>query len=160
MTATAMTLETEESNHTMEEFNYVDLHTIDPTFKPVDAGVYTLQVNSIKGQTVEIKTGKNAGKTKLLLKGSFTIVGDPNFSGRKLWYTFWADNRINLVELRKLMDATGIEQQQGESLTDYGTRFGELNPPAEFKCFVAVEKDYKDPNADVNVIKFRQATAV
>lgn len=141
------------------EFEHIQLQDIDPTFKPVDAGMYTLQVNSIKGRQVEIKNGKNAGKTATVLKGSFTIVGDPNFSGRKLWHDFWSTNRTSLVELRKVMDATGVEQQQGETLSEYGTRFGELNPPAEFKVYVAVEPDYRDASVNVNVIKFRQAQA-
>lgn len=143
----------------VEEFDYIQLQDIDPTFKPVDAGMYTLQVNSIKAQVVEPKTGKSAGTTKLLLKGSFTIVNDPNFSGRKLWHTFWMDNQFNKVELRKLMDATGEEQGQGQPITEWATKFGELNPPAEIKVYVAVEKDWKDKVTDVNVIKFRQATA-
>ena len=142
------------------EFDHINLSEIDPTFKPIDVGYYTLQVNALTPKVITPKAGKNAGKSVLALNGSFTVVGDPNFAGRKLWKFFWTSNPVDVKDLRKLQDVTGVTQEAGETLSDWAARFADLNPPAEFKVFVGQEPDYRDPSVQVSVIKMNQAQPV
>lgn len=139
------------------EFSHINIMEIDPTFKPVEEGFYTLQVNSLKSQTVKPQSGKNAGKEVLVLKGSYTIVGDDRYSGRKFWKTFWTTSTYDLKDLRRQADATGVTQEAGQPLEEYAAVFETLVPPAEMKIFVGVEKDFRNPDQDVNVLKFTQA---
>lgn len=140
-------------------FDHINLNTIDPGFKPVPDNVYNFEVNSIK--STYVKVGKpdspNYGKNVEVLKGSFTIVDDPEYSGRKVWYDFWATNKYNVAELRKLQDATGV--LQGElSFVDWASQFATLNPPAKFQCFTTKEDDRN--GIPRNVIKFMQARSI
>ena len=139
------------------EFEHIIIMQIDPTFKPIDEGFYTLQVNKLTPKTGVAKSGKNSGKPYMFLNGSFTVVNDENFSGRKLWKSFWASNPVDLKDLRRLADATGVVQEAGQTLSEYAAVYETLNPPAQFKVFVGTENDYRDANATVNVIKFAQA---
>lgn len=141
------------------EFDHINLNTIDPGFKPVDENVYNFEVNSIKPQYVKINKPDSpyVGKEVLVLKGSFTIVDDPQYSGRKVWYDFWTTNRYNLLEMRKLQDATGVAQPEGQTLSEWASGFGTLNPPAKFQCFTTKEDS---PRGERNVIKFVQARSV
>jgi hypothetical protein len=74
-----------------------------------------------------------------------------------LWKTFWTSNPVDLKDLRRLADATGVVQEAGETISDWGTKFESLNPPAELKVFVGQEKEYNNPESTVNVLKFNQA---
>ncbi len=142
------------------EFEHINIMDIDPTFKPVDEGFYTLQVNKLTPKTITPSKGKNQGKAVLVLNGSFTIVNSDSFSGRKIWKSFWASNQVDLKDLRRLADATGVTQDPGQSLSEYAQTFETLNPPAEFKIFLGTEADYRDPTQQVNVMKFNQAQPV
>jgi hypothetical protein len=142
------------------EFDHINIMDIDPTFKPIDPGFYTLQVNKITPKVTEPKSGKNVGKSLLMLNGSFTVVNHENFAGRKLWKTFWTNNPVDLKDLRRLADATGVTQSPDQTLSEYVKTFEELAPPAEFNIFIGVEADYRDPNTMVNSLKFNQAQPV
>lgn len=142
------------------EFEHINIMEIDPTFKPIDEAFYNLQVNKLTPKVITPKAGKNANKAVLVLNGSFTVVGDENFSGRKLWKSFWASNPVDLKDLRRMADATGVTQSPDQTLSEYAGVFATLNPPAEFRVFVGQEKDYRDPEQTVNIIKFAQAQPV
>jgi len=142
------------------EFEHINIMEIDPTFKPINEGFYTLQVNKLTPKTITPSKGKNQGKAVLVLNGSFTVVGDDAFSGRKIWKSFWASNPVDLKDLRRLADATGVTQDAGQTLSEYAQTFETLNPPAEFKVFLATQADYRDPTQMVNEIKFNQAQPV
>lgn len=146
-------------NQTEFAFEHINLNQIDPGFKPVPENVYNLEVNSIKPSYVKVtKPGsKYEGQTVLVLKGSFTIVDDAEYSGRKLWSDFWATNNYNLIELKKLSEATGVIQGEGQTLPEFVEQFATMNPPAKFQCFVTKEDDYK--GTPRNVVKFVQARA-
>lgn len=141
------------------EFDHINIMEIDPTIKPIDQGFYTLQVNKLTPKTVTPAKGKNQGKACLILSGSFTLVNDANFAGRKFWKTFWTTNPVDLKDLRRLADATGVTQTPDQTLSDYANGFEVLDPPAELKIFIAEEADYRTQEP-VNVLKFNQAQPV
>jgi hypothetical protein len=145
----------------MSETNYehINIMEIDPTMKPFSEGFYTLQITKLTPKLVTPKKGQNAGKEVLVLNGSFTVVNDENFSGRKLWRSFWASNIVDLKDVRRIADATGVTQAEGQTLSEYALTFEQLNPPAEFKAPITVEKAWGSDD-DVNVIKFNGAQPV
>jgi hypothetical protein len=142
------------------EFEHINLNQIDPGYKPIDENVYNYEVQSLKPTYVKINkpTSPYAGQEVLVLKGSFTVVDDDNFSGKKVWYDFWTTNKYNLIELRKLKDATGVEQLDNQSLVEWANSFATLNPSAKFQCFTTKEDDRN--GVPRNVIKFMQARSV
>jgi hypothetical protein len=49
------------------------------------------------------------------------------------------------------MGATGVVQEEGQTLEDYAATFETLNPPAELKIFIGKEADYRNPEQTVKV---------
>lgn len=144
----------------VSEFSHINLNEIDPTFQAIDEGFYMLQVNKLTAKVVTPKAGKNAGRQVLVLNGSYTLVNDDQYSGRKFWKSFWTSNPVDLKDLRRQMDATGVVQEEGQSLEEYAATFETLNPPAELRIFIGKEADYRNPEQTVNVLKFAQAQPV
>lgn len=138
-------------------YEHLNLNEIDDSRKAVEEGVYTLEVNSITPKWIEVKKAGSQfeGQTVLVLKGSYTIVDDPTYSGRKLWNDFFTPTKIQQVFLKKQMQATGVIQEAGQSLIDYVAQFATLNPPARFQVQVKKIADYRDPTGPaVNEIGF------
>jgi hypothetical protein len=136
------------------------LNEIDITMKAVDASVYTLEINKLEPiyRTVKNPNSTLAGQSCLVLKGSFTIVEDEKFSGRKLWQDFWTPFEGAKKDLKRILMATGVAQAEGQDLPDWANSFATLNPPARFQAPVSKEADKRDPTGDpVNRINFYQA---
>jgi hypothetical protein len=150
-----------QGGQALAETNYehINIMEIDPSYKPIPAGMYNLQINKLTPRLVTPNKGKNAGKEVLVLNGSFTVVNEENYSGRKLWQSFWASNPVDLKDLRRIADATGVTQVEGQTLSEYALTFENLNPPAEFKVPVDIEKAWQSEE-DVNKIKFNGAQPV
>jgi len=128
---------------TVEQYDHINIMEIDPSFKPISEGFYTFQINKAQGSIVTPKAGKNAGNELLVLKFSLTLVGDDQYSGRKFWPSFWANNPVDLRNLRKLAEATAVTQTSGQTLTEYTSGFELLDPPAEFKCLLDPPAEFK-----------------
>lgn len=146
----------------IEAFEHIRLADIDDTAKPLPENVYTLEVNKLESVYRKITKADSeyAGQEVLVLKGSYTIVDDEKFSGRKLWQDFWTPFKFAQIALKKQMNATGVLQGEGESLVDYAKQFGLLNPPARFQVPVALVPDRRDPDGPLkNEIKFFGARA-
>lgn len=106
-------------------------------------------------RTVNNPSSEYCGQSILVLRGSYTVTDDANYSGRKLWQDFWTPFKAAQVNLKKQMNATGIIQQEGQTLSEYGAQFATLNPPARFQVLVKVTKDRRDPNGpDINEINW------
>jgi hypothetical protein len=133
-----------------EAFEHINLNDVDDARKPIPEGVYTFEVNKLDPvyKKVQTPTSEFYGQDQLVLKGSYTIVDDPNFSGRKIWEDFRPAYRFAQVNLKKQMDATGVIQQDGESLNDYAAQFALLNPPARFQALLRCGFDKRDLGAN------------
>jgi hypothetical protein len=142
------------------EYQYFNLQDVDPTFRPIDQGVYTLQLAKIAGQVKVPKSGKMAGQETLMINGTFIVTGDPTFSGRRLFNTFWIHNPYDQKALRKISDRTGVIQNPGESLEDYFARLTQIQPSFKAKVDVVKEPDQTGEVVDVNKIDFRSVAAV
>lgn len=119
--------------------------------------MYTLEVNKLDPVYTTIKnpTSEYFGKSVLVMKGSFTIVDDEKYSGRKLWQDFYSIYNVPLIFLKKIMQSTGVLQEGDQSLQDWGAQFANLNPPARFQVGVKKVADRRDPDGPpVNEISF------
>lgn len=128
-------------------FDHVDLKSVDPNFTPVPLGEYALQV--VKGEIKEYvhkkdnaRSGTKAGDIGTYISFSFAITDDENFSGRRIFTTLFP-SEMALKNLRRLMDATGVAQGDGEAVTDWIGRLPKAN--AVFRATVETVDD-KDQN--------------
>lgn len=146
-----------------EVFTHLNLNEVDDSIKPIEPGVYTLEINKLEPvyRTISKPDSPFCGQSVLVLKGSYTIVDDESYSGRKLWHDFWTPFKGAQIGLKRQMNATGVVQTDGESLEEYAKQFATLNPPARFQAPVTKEADRRDPTAPpVNEINFFNAKAV
>ncbi len=145
-----------------EGFEHINLADIDDSAKPIDENVYTLEVNKLEPQYIKINKASSpfCGQEILVLKGSYTVVDDEKYSGRKLWQDFWTNQDYALKSLKKQMNATGVLQTPGETLSDYARQFALLNPPARFQAKVTKGPKFGDPDTTVNSINLFSARPV
>lgn len=127
---------------TSSAFDYLDLNEIDPTTRPLPEAVYTLQILDAKQQS---GVGKASGKPYTCIVMSLAVVNHPEYSGRRLWERFFP-NDFHKKALRRLMDATGVEQTPGEPIISWLERLTMEKP--EFNALV------KTKDEDNNVINW------
>ena len=132
----------------MAEFEYFNLNDVDPTFHPIDPGVYALRLKKIEFKTIIPSKGQRVGLETPLVNANFSVINHDKFSGRSLRYTFWPANSYDQKALARLSTAVGVPQEQGEPFPEYIKRLGETNPPVEFKTFVAIEQSGVDETVD------------
>ncbi len=141
-----------------ESFDHIRLDEIDDSRKSLAGNVYTLEVNKLEPVYKEVKnpTSEYFGQNILVMRGSFTVVEDSTYSGRKLWQDFWTAFKVPLIFLKKLSAATGVAQAENETLSDWANQFSALNPPARFQVQVDQIPDKRDPTGEtlINEIKF------
>jgi len=130
-----------------EMFSHINLSEVDDTIKAVDEGVYTFEINKLEPKYVKItKPGSEyEGQEVLVLKGSYTIVDDEKYSGRKIWQDFFTPFKGAQIGLKRQMNATGVVQAAGEDLIQYAQQFATLNPPARFQAPLKKVADRRDP---------------
>jgi len=102
-------------NDNFESFDYVNLAEIDPNQELLPANMYTLKILK-----AELKSGVSKATNEPYTNASFTfaVQDDPTYSGRRLWESFWP-NSFGLKALRRIMDATGIQQAPGQPLEEW-----------------------------------------
>lgn len=142
-----------------EVYEHINLNEVDISMKAVDTNVYTLEINKLEPIYRTVKNPNSAlfGQSCLVIKGSFTIVDDDKFSGRRLWQDFWTPFDFAKKDLKRLLMATGVGQADGQDLSEWALQFATLNPPARFECMVMKEPDKRDASSLVNRINFYQA---
>jgi len=152
-----------EPTPSVESYEHINLRDVDDSRQALPEAVYTLEVNKIDAKYVTV-TNPNSelkGTSPLVLKASYTIVDDPKYSGRKYWEDFWTPFKFAQVNLKKQMNATGVLQAEGESLSDYAAQFALLNPPARFQVLIQNVPDKRDPTGPpVNRINWFSAKPI
>lgn len=103
-------------------FDHVHLSEVDPSFKILDAGVYLLQLQKAQIKTYlfkpDNKKGIPAGTEGSYLNLTWVVVDDPNFAGRKQFETLFP-GEFTFKILKRIADASGIQQQAGQTLADW-----------------------------------------
>lgn len=125
----------------VDSFDYVHLGDVDLSYKPIPAGVYTLQV--VKGESREFKykKGEKAGTSGKMLKFQFAVTDHPEYSGRRLFGTFFP-NDFDLRSLRRLQDATGVIQEVGEPIVEWVSRIAMVKPTFQIPVLLTNSKDF------------------
>ena len=130
----------------------MNLSEVDPNQQVLPQDLYTLKIlKAEKKDGVSKSTGKDYSMVKMI----FAVVDHPEFSGRRLYDSFFP-NPGGLKALRRVMDATGIAQVAGEPLTDWLKQLSVEQPT--FKTFIKVEDDV-DKNGDALSLDFKGETA-
>ncbi len=136
----------------MADFTYFNIMDIDPSFSALDEGVYTLRLNKIEGQEFTPQTGKRAGESTMRVNSDFAVVNHQQFSGRRLFHTFWLSNGFDQKALRRLADRTGVPQEPTDTFTMWLAKLTEQQPEVKVKVEKVPDVDYKTGNAKVDEI--------
>lgn len=131
------------------DFDHIRLSDVDDSREPIPENVYTLEINKLDPTTRTIGAEGHPlkGQTVPVLQGSFTIVEDEKYSSRKVWGDLWMSSKDGLVGAKKIQAATGVQQAEGQSVSDWGAQFATLNPPARIQVLVKnLGKDAAKPN--------------
>lgn len=116
------------------EFEYVNLNEIDPTLKPVPAASYKQRL--VKTSVIN-GIGKNSGKPYTRFEVQTQIIDHPQQGGRAVFGSLFPSGQKEMRFLRRLMDATGVVQSEGEPLGEWFGRLATDKP--EFQGVVGVE---------------------
>lgn len=118
------------------QFEYPHLKTVDPNFSTIDTDVYVLRPIKLDlGAWPERNPGEGATP---YINGQFVVAKHDKFSGRKVFHTFkdiTTKEGRGMKALRKMADATGVQQQDAETLQDYLQRVVQMS--LEFKVPVS-----------------------
>lgn len=139
-------------------FVYTDLNEVDPNFKPVPEGTYTYQVLSVEAKEFKYKNTTQyhqAGDTGSYAKLVLGITDHPDHSGRRVFETLFSGPR-ELRILRRLMDATGVQQTPGAPLTEWFVALTEEKPRFTAPLLVSEETNNKTgETSSVNRVDWR-----
>lgn len=127
------------------DFDYVDLNLIDPEPEKLPAGMYTVQLAKAELQSgVSQRTGKPFQRITIQL----VVQDDERFAGRRLFESLFA-GEYGIKALRRIMDATGIQQQPGEPVAEWLKRVALERP--SFKVMVRLEDDKDYATGEVRI---------
>jgi len=129
-------------------FEYVDLNEVDPSFKPIPPSIYTLRVLKAERKAFTYKTGDKAGTEGSYVKFQLAITDDPSYSGRRLFPALFSNARA-FRGLRKLMDATGIQQEPGTTLDVWLAALTEAQPTYKQKVKYAAKYNKETKQEEV-----------
>ena len=117
------------------DFDYVDLNVIDPEPEKLPAGMYTVRLLK-----AELNSGvsKRTGKPFQRISIQLAVQDDERFAGRRLFESLFA-GEYGVKALRRIMDATGVQQQPGEPIAEWLNRLSMEQPV--FKVMVRLEDD-------------------
>lgn len=119
-------------------FEVVDLNEIDPSPDLLPEAMYNLRVIR-----AELRSGisQRTGEPYQAISLTLAVVDHDQYAGRRIFETIFP-NVNSLKALRRLMDATGVQQQPGEPITDWLQRL--VTEQAQFRGLVR-ELEERDP---------------
>ena len=128
----------------MSDFEYINLNEVDPTIKPIPDGNYTLRI--VKAE-VKNGVGKTSQKPYRRFEVAAQVVNNATYGGRQIYDGLFVNNAASKEArfLRKIMDATGVTQEEGQPLEDWFTSLATAKP--EFNAIVKT-RTYVRGNGD------------
>jgi hypothetical protein len=154
-------LNTTVANDEPITFQFIDLNEIDPTFKPIDEGIYTLKVLKAELKTYTAKQDtktQKTGDTGQFVKLQLAVVNDDNYAGRRIFPKPLFPGNRTFRALRKIMDATGVMQEVGMPIEDWLNLLSTVQP--EFKTKVTQVPDRRNPDVIDNDVDWREVLPV
>ena len=124
-------------------FSHADLKVVDPNFSVLPGGTYNLRFT--KAEVVPYGDLKDKERISLAL----TVTGDPEYSGRRLFESFF-ENDYSLKALKRIEGACGIPQDTGEPLASWLDRL--VSEGAEVKVPVLMEDDVIKDKSTGNMV--------
>jgi hypothetical protein len=120
------------------DFDHIRLSDVDDSRAPLEQDVYTLEVNKLDPitRTINKEGSEFQGQTVPVLQGSFTVVDHDKYASRKVWGDLWLCFKAGVVGAKKIQQATGVQQADGQSISDWASQFAALNPPARIQVLV------------------------
>lgn len=126
----------------IDAYRYTHLTEVDPSFTPIDTGFYNLKIVSSAYKTGIIGRGKKMGEPYASLNLGFAVTGDPKFTGRRLWNSFFLPNNFDLKQLRLIMDATGVQQDASGDIKEWGERLASIGPVVKLKVVTVPDMNF------------------
>lgn len=122
------------STQAVASFENVNLNEIDPAGMKMPVGTpFNFRIAS--ADLRQYSNDKGSGEYTLF---KFTVIDDPKFTGRTFYKSLFADKSdakkpYTAIQLRKLMDCTGVPQEGGytEWLADLVTNAATFSAPLE-----------------------------
>lgn len=140
-----------------EEFDYVNLSEVDPNAKAVAEGFYKVRVTGAAVKPFTAKSGPNAGKPGVRYEFKVQVAEDGPARGRVIFDSLFHGEGA-LRAMRRLMDASGVPQEDGEPISEYLPRLAKESPEVRYKITVKKENDRDGQPVDRNRIDFYSAT--
>jgi hypothetical protein len=145
-----------------DAFEYTALAAVDPNFTPVPQAVYTLEIVSAGPKAFtyssdskpEAKNSHQKGDTGKLYNMKLVITEDDTYSGKNVFASFFP-SEFTMKQFRRVMDATGIAQKDGQSISEWLTAFTTLSPRARFRTLVEIKEDGYKGNPE-NIVNFKE----
>ena len=136
----------DELNNT---FEYVDLDTIDPSFKAIPQDVYTLVPIKAEIKEFTYKSGERKGQTGQRVAFQLAVTDHPQYAGRRVFATLFAGD-FAFRTCRRISDTTGVPQNG--SFRDWLAAYTESKAP--FKIMVTT-KPKADGSGDDNDVDWK-----
>lgn len=108
-------------------FDYAYLGDVDLTFKPIPTNNYLLQLLGAGLKAVMFKRDTPEEYEGQIVKLQFAVMDDAEFAGRQLFETVFPGSG-GLRNLRRLMDATGVAQEETETIASWLERLQDIKP--------------------------------
>lgn len=90
------------------DWDNIHLEDIDPTFTPIPDDFYNLRFATAEKKAFVGKDGTPGASVKF----TFAVIDNPTYAGRRVFPENLFLNNFNLAVLRRIMDATGVQQGQ------------------------------------------------
>lgn len=121
----------------METFDYVQLSEVDPSQQVLPPDVYTLKI--LKAN-LKSGIGKESGNPYQLTNLAMAVTNHPDFAGRRLYESFFPSD-FSKKALRRIMDATGIQQEPNQTFAEWLEALTAAQPEFRVKVNLVEDRD-------------------
>jgi hypothetical protein len=125
----------------VQSWSYVNLNDVDPNFTAIPDDFYNLGV--IQAELKPFDKTATGGTKGEFVKLAFSIRNHPTLTGRRVYPDPMFLNNFNLAALRRIMDATGVQQAPGESLESWLKSLQAVGPTVKLKVETIPDVNFK-----------------
>jgi hypothetical protein len=140
-----------------EAFDYVNLSEVDPNAKAITEDFYRVRVTGAAAKPFTAKSGPKQGEPGVRYEFKVQVTEDGPARGRVIFDSLFHGEGA-LRAMRRLMDASGIPQEDGEPISEYLPRLAKEAPEVRYKITVKKENDRDGNPVDKNRIDFYSAS--
>lgn len=134
----------------VNSFEYVHLDQIDPSFETLPTDFYNLKIVTAEMKEFD-KTATGGSKGKFIKLG-LAVTGHAKYSGRRVWQTLFP-NDFTFRILRRVQDATGVNQDANETLEQWVTKLGKIGPTLKLQVVEVPDVLFKTGEPNPRTVK-------